>query len=111
MEQAVKGAMEMAYNNNDPEMKLVWKFDQPYRGAIKQAEKRKPTHLLQNRLATDIPLPSNISRASVRAFVDNADVYEGMIVDMFNKESRKANKMSVPTNGVERTQPWPRCRD
>ncbi|KAJ9095084.1 hypothetical protein QFC20_006772, partial [Naganishia adeliensis] len=100
MEHAVKGAIRMAYDNNDSEHKLVWKFDQPYRGPSNQAEKSKLTHLLQNRLATDIPLPSNIQRASVPAFADNAEVYEGIIVDMFNKESRKASRMSVRTNGV-----------
>jgi hypothetical protein len=57
MEEAVKGALHMAMENRDENLKLNWNFDQPYRSPHNQAQKGKLTQLLQNRLSTDIPLP------------------------------------------------------
>jgi hypothetical protein len=100
MEETVRGAIRMATDNDDPEKKLAWKFDLPYRGVVNQAETAKLAYLLQNRLATDLPLPSNIQRAAIPAFPDNADVYQGIIINMYNKASRKAKQASVREEGA-----------
>lgn len=66
-----------------------------YRSSHNQNQKAKLTHLLHQRLLTDIPPPSNILRTAVPVYADHVDIYDGLISEAFAREKVKASARSA----------------